>query len=259
MGTMPYYEVHAGEGPPLLLVHGFLSSRAQWRANLTALSQVATPVIVELFGHGRSPAPHARADYSVANYLDAFEAIRVSLGVERWLVCGQSFGAGLTLRYAQERAERVIGQVFTNSVSALSPPGRMGGGEDGEARLKALETGGIAAVEALPFHPRHARRFAPEVKAEMVADAALISPHGIANSMRFTGPELSVEPVLARTTVPTLLVNGLWEKSFQPLRAWAAEALPILQVEDLEAGHSVNVEAPEAFNAAVTQFIRAHL
>lgn len=254
---MPYYEVHAGDGPPLLLVHGFLSSRAQWRANIAALTKVSTPVIVELFGHGRSPAPEDRSDYKVANYLAAFGAIRRALGVERWLVCGQSFGAGLTLRYALENAERVIAQIFTNSVSALSPPGRMGAGEDSAARLAALETGGIAAVEALPFHPRHAKRFVPEVKAEMIADAALISPRGIANSMRYTGPELSVEPDFGRTSVPTLLVNGLWEKSFQPYRAWASDILPTLDVADLEAGHSVNAEAPDAFNAAVSAFITA--
>ena len=33
-------DVHPGEGPPMLLMHGFLSSRSQWRANLAALAAV---------------------------------------------------------------------------------------------------------------------------------------------------------------------------------------------------------------------------
>src|SRR5437870_13580594 len=52
-----YYDVHAGTGPYVLLVHGFLSSRTQWRLNLAALARVMRPVVVELWGHGRSPAP----------------------------------------------------------------------------------------------------------------------------------------------------------------------------------------------------------
>ena len=52
-----YYDVHAGTGPYMLLVHGFLSSRTQWRLNLAALASVVRPVVVELWGHGRSPAP----------------------------------------------------------------------------------------------------------------------------------------------------------------------------------------------------------
>lgn len=86
-----------GRGPPLLLVHGFLSSCAQWRPNLAALKQYVRPVIVELWGHGRSPAPEDPEAYRVTSYIDAFEAIRRDLGVDRWLVCGQSFGAGLTI------------------------------------------------------------------------------------------------------------------------------------------------------------------
>src|SRR2546427_30665 len=47
-----YYDVHDGTGPYMLMVHGFLSSRAQWGPNLTALARVARPVVLELCGHG---------------------------------------------------------------------------------------------------------------------------------------------------------------------------------------------------------------
>ena len=48
------YVVHKGEGPPLLMLHGVLSSNAQWSPNIEALSRVSTPVTVELWGHGDS-------------------------------------------------------------------------------------------------------------------------------------------------------------------------------------------------------------
>jgi pimeloyl-ACP methyl ester carboxylesterase len=212
-------------------------------------------VIVELWGHGRSPTPDDPEAYRVAHYIAMFEAIREELGVARWAVCGQSFGAGLTLQYALAHPERVIAQAFTNSLSAIYPKDMLGDDADRRARGDALEQGGIPAIEAIPYHPRYARRFAPEIKQEMEADAAAISPRGIANGIRYTLCDLSVIDRLDRTRVPTLLVNGLWEKAFQPLRAAALARLPTLRVVDLEGGHSINAEAPEAFNAALRQHI----
>lgn len=252
---MPYVEVHSdGLGPYLLLVHGFLSSRAQWRANLVSLQEFCRPVIIELWGHGRSPTPENSNAYSARSYIDTFEKIRQSLGAERWMICGQSFGAGLTIQYALTYPNKVFGHIFTNSISALSARDTLGNNGDRAARAAALEAGGVAAIEALPFHPRLARRFTPNIQQEMIDDAAMISPTGVANAIRYTSPELSVIDHFAEIKVPTLLVNGVWEKAFQPLRYHAAEILPSLQVVDIEGGHSINVEAPALFNDAVKQF-----
>lgn len=254
----PYVEVvPGGTGPHLLLVHGFLSSRAQWRPNLDGLKAFCRPVIVELWGHGRSPTPSDPDAYRVASYLDAFDAIRRDLGVDRWLVCGQSFGAGLTIRYAHQHPQHVIGQIFTNSVSALSKPGERESDARRLTRADALERDGHSAIEALRFHPRFATRFAPDVKQEMLDDVARVSPTAVANAIRYTTPQLSMVDCLGEVSVPSLLVNGVWERLFQPLRERAATLLPSLTVVDLEGGHSINAEAPALFNEAVAGFAAA--
>src|SRR5690349_10998236 len=89
-------DVHEGRGPFVLLVHGMLSGRSQWRPNLAAIATVARPVVVELWGHGRSPSPQDPDLYHPDGYVREFERIRVELGIERWLVCGQSLGGSLT-------------------------------------------------------------------------------------------------------------------------------------------------------------------
>ncbi|MFI4974821.1 MAG: alpha/beta fold hydrolase [Caulobacterales bacterium] len=198
-----------GEGsrPFLLLVHGFLSSRAQWRPNLEALARVATPVTVELLGHGRSQSRRDPESYGVGAYVRRFEGLRERLGAERWFICGQSFGAGLTIRYAIEHPRRVIGQVFTNSISGFSPPMRV----DPAARAAhadALERGGHQALKAMSIYPRPSRRLPPEIWQGLVADAELLSPRAVAEAMRGTVPGLSVLEDLARIAVPSLLVNG---------------------------------------------------
>jgi pimeloyl-ACP methyl ester carboxylesterase len=252
-----HVDVHDGRGPPLLMAHGFLSSRAQWTPNLEALRQVSTPVVVELLGHGRSPSPGDPAAYAVEAYVAAFETLRERLGAARWFVLGQSFGAGLTIRYALTHPDRVIGQVFTNSISGLSPP-PMDDPAIRLARAQAVRSGGRAALQAMPFYPRPTKRWPPAIFQALVDDAALLSPNGIAGTIAHTVQGLSVLEELTRISVPTLLVNGVREAAFQPMRDHAVAQIAGLEVVDLDGGHSINLDQPAAFNAAVSAFIAEH-
>jgi len=246
----------AGRGPFLLLVHGICSSRAQWRLNLEELGEFCRPVVVELLGHGRSESPADPEAYRVGAYLARFEALRAELGAERWAVCGQSFGAGLTLNYALAYPERVIGQVFTNSNSALAPALAITD-EVRRERAAAFERRGRAALEAMPFYPKRTGRLAPEVEDELVRDAERIDLAAFARTLAATTPGLSVADRLTEITVPTLLVNGAREKTFQPFRDQAAATIPDIQVVDLDGGHPVNLDRPAEFTAAVRAFLGA--
>lgn len=253
-----HYEEHPGNGPPMLFVHGFLSSRAQWRENVGALGAVCRPVVVELWGHGRSPAGDSPEDYSAAGYLAQFEAIREGIGAERWHLCGQSLGASLTLRYSLAHPERVIAQVFTNSNSAFATAAiiverrRLAA-----AAIEDIEARGIAAVEDLPVHPRRARRLPPGLHEELVADARRIEPRAIADSYRHLNVDVSVREEVRRIPARTMMVCGSYEKRFAPHRDYAAANMPGLRVVDLPAGHAVNAERHEEFNEAVAGFLRA--
>jgi pimeloyl-ACP methyl ester carboxylesterase len=249
-------EVHEGAGPFLLLVHGILSSRAQWKANLPALARVTRPVMVELWGHGRSPAPADPSCYHPDAYVTAFERLRERLGASRWLVCGQSLGATLTLRYALTHPERVVAQVFTNSTSALADSSWVAGVRAGGARqAEAIERGGRAVLEEIPLHPLHARRLPTQVREALVADAALLDPRGVAYTIRYTVPESPVREGISANRVPTLLVCGARDSRFEAQRCFAERHLPHLEVVALDAGHAVNIEAADAFDAAVTAFV----
>lgn len=251
-----HYEVHAGAGPPLLLVHGMLASRAQWLPNLSALAAVCRPVVVELLGHGRSPAPEDPTAYRPTSYVAAFERIRRELGADRWLICGQSLGAALTLRYALDHPDRVIAQVFTNSNSALADDAWADAVRPAlEGQARRLATHGVAALEAMPIHPRHARRIPAEVKAELVADCEIHSPRGVALTGLETVPDSSVRKRVGELRIPTLLVVGEREARFEPQRRFAEQSLPGLQVVPVDAGHAVNIEVAETFNSAVAAFL----
>jgi 2-succinyl-6-hydroxy-2,4-cyclohexadiene-1-carboxylate synthase len=253
---MMHVEIHGrGRAPHLLLVHGICSSRAQWRANLAGLAEVATPVVVELLGHGRSESPADPEAYTVEAYIARFEALRAELGAERWAICGQSFGAGLTLNYALAHPERISAQVFTNSASGLGPRRPPLPDDERRARVAAIEARGRAGLEAMAFYPKRTGRLEAAIEDELAADAELISLPAIAHTFTMTVPGLSAVDRLDQIATPTLLVNGRREKSFQPLRDLAAARIPGLKVVDLEGGHPVNLDCAEGFDAAVRDFL----
>ena len=254
-----YVEVLPGNGPYLLLVHGFLSCRAYWMLNLEALSKVSRPVIVELLGHGRSPTPESAEPYRPEGYIRFFEKIRKGLGITQGLLCGQSMGAGLTLRYALDHPEHIMAHVFTNTNSGLREIKNMDEVKKGSALLaQMLLEQGPEGIKKIPVHPANARWLPKEVKAALLADCSSLSVLGVANTVRYTSSELSVRTEISKNSVPTLLVCGKREKRFKALRDFVESHMPLLDIVDLNAGHAVNIDAADEFNEAVTAFFLKH-
>ncbi|MEM7001313.1 MAG: alpha/beta fold hydrolase [Pseudomonadota bacterium] len=250
------YTVHQGRGPYLVLLHGFLSSAAQWQPNLAALGQVCTPVTVELWGHGNSPAPTAAADYTPARYVAELENIRRKLNTERWLLCGYSLGAGLIMRYAHQYPECTIAYIVTNSQSAFASPELL---EDWRKQMPAtadrIRAKGLEAVRRMPIHPRFAKRLPETLQTILREDAERLNPEAVAQTLLVTNLQVSVQSIAAAIQHPALLAWGRHEGRFDAGKNWAIEHMHNLQVAELDAGHGVNMEDIEGFNQAVVNFI----
>lgn len=241
------------------MVHGMLSSRNQWMRNLDALREFCRPVVVELWGHARSPSPEAVEHYLPEGYVAQFEVIREDIGAEKWFICGQSFGAGLTLRYALEHPDRVLGQVFTNSRSALADAETVATyRENATKRAQLLIDHGRSGLEKIPVHPVHAKRMDDDVKNALLADAALHDPAGFAKTFQHTSPNLSIRERASEIDVPTLLVVGEREEAFKPSRQFAEATINNLQIAAAPGGHAVNIQSADIFNQAVISFILKH-
>ena len=254
--TSLHYDVHPGNGPAMLMVHGLLCSRALWKLNLEALGAVCTPVTVELYGHGRSPAPTEREAYSPDNYVAEFESIRKEIGAEKWFLCGHSLGAGFSVRYALQFPQNTLAHVFTNSSSAFALP--MEESRPAESLIKHFETGGLEVIEKIQVHPKYGKWLPDEVQNTLVADSALINPGSIARTIGYTHPVVSLQDQIHRNIPPALLVCGTLEDRFAPLRNIVAEKMPNIEVIDLKGGHAVNAECSEKFNSVVIDFLSKH-
>jgi 2-succinyl-6-hydroxy-2,4-cyclohexadiene-1-carboxylate synthase len=241
------------------MMHGFLSSSAQWMHNLQALSAVCRPVTIDLWGHGASPAPSDPAYYHPTAYIEALERIRRDLGAEQWFVCGYSISAGITIRYTHTYPEYVAAHLFTNSASGFAPAELVASWRaDAEPGAVRIEQGGADAIERIPVHPRFAKRLPQDISQALVADAVRLSPIGIANTLRQTTTNASIRDIASANPRPALLCHGNKEKRFAESKDWATRNMAQLCVADLEAGHAVNMEDSAGFNVAVAEFITQH-
>lgn len=247
-------------GPAIALLHGFMSCNAQWLLNEAALGQHYRLLQIELWGHGDSPLPAADA-FTIERYIEQFEAIRTRHGIDRWVTVGQSYGAGLMLSYACACPDIVRAVVTTNSRSAFGVPGTLpqrvtrsakrAQGQEGADRETRTE-----GLRKLPFHPIHARRFPAAAQQALVASADRMSIDAIRLSGKL-GEGLNFHERLHQVPVPVMIANGQFEKSFQrDLEALSAR-YDRLAIANLEGGHSINIEAPAAFDAAVLAFLDA--
>ena len=247
------------DAPVVLFVHGILTCRAHWLLNLPVFQDRYRTVVVELLGHGRSPAPGDPAQYHPDRYAQRFSALRESLGVERWLVVGQSLGAALTLNYAMTHPGEVIAHVVTNSHSAFGDPGRIGNPQVARERAQTIIDGGIDAVMQHPLNPRRARAFSPQQREQFSADMRHSTPAGIARTMMHTSPYTSLRDRLPHNPVPTLLISGDREPAFDPAREWVEAHAGNFRVERVSATHAVNISAADEFNRRALMFLEEHL
>ena len=251
--------VHDGDGPFALVVHGALGSRSYWDDNVAALQSVCRPVVVELWGHGRSPSPADPERYRPSGYVAEFERMRSWLGADRLWMIGQSLGAALSLHYVLAHPAQVIGAVITNSSSAFSEPAAWTGrfATLVEQWHQELEAQGIEFLRNSWINPGRSARISPDVRAKLAAEFSEHDAAGLLNTARLTNAGIPLGARLADIAVPVLLTNGTEEGRFQQLLP-AARCIPDLEIVDLPASHAVNAHDPAGWNAAVTRFIRRH-
>jgi pimeloyl-ACP methyl ester carboxylesterase len=99
----------AGEGPPIVLIHGVAGRAAQWDETMLLLAERHTVIAPDLLGHGESAKP--RGDYSLGAFASGVRDLLVGLDIECATVVGHSLGGGIAMQFAYqfpERCERLV-------------------------------------------------------------------------------------------------------------------------------------------------------
>jgi pimeloyl-ACP methyl ester carboxylesterase len=141
-GRRAVYRI-AGEGPPVVLVHGMLNSSSHWQAVALDLAAEHTVIAPDLIGHGDSAAP--RGDYSLGAHAASIRDLLTALGIERASIVGHSLGGGVAMQFFYQFPGRVQRLVLVSS----------GGlGHEVSPMLRTAALPGMSVPLSLAAHPR---------------------------------------------------------------------------------------------------------
>jgi 3-oxoadipate enol-lactonase len=111
-GVSLYYTV-AGEGPPLVLLHGFGSSEIDWELQRPAFSRNFQVITPDLRGFGRSSRD--QGPFSIEQFADDFRALLAHLKIDCFSLLGYSLGGAVAFEFAVNAPERVERLVLVNT------------------------------------------------------------------------------------------------------------------------------------------------
>ena len=252
---MRLHTLEAGQGPPLVLLHGLFGSARNWGAVQKALASDYRVVALDLRNHGASP--HAPAMDYAAQAADIAETL-AALGVERAVVLGHSMGGKAAMMLALTRPELVERLIIADIAPRPYAPA-----------LRAV----VAALQALPLHAGLTRQEADQALRAAVPEAPIRS--FLLQNLRFeTAPpswriglaeiaaampaiEDFARPPGARFDGPALAMAGALSPYIRAEDHAAFRALfPRIRFVSIpRAGHWLHAENPQGFSAALEEFL----
>jgi pimeloyl-ACP methyl ester carboxylesterase len=95
----------AGDGPPVVLIHGMVNSSRHWENVALRLADRYTVVAPDLLGHGESAA--VRGDYSLGAHACSIRDLLTTIGIDRATIVGHSLGGGIAMQFFYQFPQRV--------------------------------------------------------------------------------------------------------------------------------------------------------
>ena len=254
-----------GQGPHLVLLHGFTGSAESWRGHIAAFGNKFETVAVELLGHGASDSPADPARFRMDRCVEDLAAIFERLGFARANLLGYSMGGRVALHMAATHPERV-GTLVLESAS----PGLAGLTERQErvasdaALADLIEQQGLEVfVERWSRLPLFASQacLPAAVRADLRAQRMRNNPRGLANCLRGLGAGVA-PPLwdrLREVRIPTLVIAGALDHKYVAIAQAMAASLAAGRLAIVpDAGHAAHLEQPEAFDRLVLEFLVEH-
>jgi pimeloyl-ACP methyl ester carboxylesterase len=245
-----------GDGPTVVLAHGFAGSARNLGPQARALRARYRVVRYDARGHARSEAPDDPSAYSLDALAGDLGRVMDEVGAPQAVVGGVSMGAVTALAFAVAQPARVRG------VLAAALPGSPRSGS-GLARIAtafadAIERDGLEAAGA---------RFVWGAQSGLDARGAKLvrqgflehSPRALAHCLRGVvaqWPDVEEMAGLDRVTAPMLVIAGAADiGAVEASRKLAVRARQAELVVVPDAGHLVNIEQPARFNEALLAWL----
>lgn len=245
-----------GEGPPLLVLHGFGASGAAFRRLAPLLREHLTLITPDLPGFGyseRSPDSDHSHEANAGLMLELLDR----LGISSVAVLGHSVGAAIALRMATTAPSRVTALILVGG------PGR-------DPALPRWTRPLLTVAVPPAVESRRGQRWlnqsamargarVDETTVSSYLREARVQGHAATLMAMLTQTRYGPAPNLADVRMPALVISGAADRYFSPSCAEElASGLPSAELRIVEdAGHLVLEERPEVAAESILAFLRA--
>jgi pimeloyl-ACP methyl ester carboxylesterase len=245
-GASLYYEQH-GDGPPVLLSHGFSAASQMWAGQIPALSQSYEVITWDMRGHGRTKSPDDPRLFSEAETVADMAAVLDACGAKRAVIGGLSLGGYMSLAFYRQYPERTRAlMLFDTGPGYRNPDARAKWNERAEEWATTLEAIGLVAL---------ARLGTDEMQRDWHTNAQALAHAARGMLAQFDSAVLESLP---NVQVPTLVLVGENDEPFLAPTDYMVKKIPNAQKAVIPAaGHAANMHNPNAFNEAVLAFLES--
>jgi pimeloyl-ACP methyl ester carboxylesterase len=242
-GVQIYYEI-AGDGPTLLLSHGYSATGEMWRRQVETFSKRFRVITWDMRGHGRSDYPEDPAAYSEAATVADMAALLDAAGAPRAIVGGLSLGGYMSLAFHLVHPERVRGLLIIDTGPGYrNDEAREGWNKNAHRTAERYQAEGLARLA----------KGGPETRASIHrnADGLALAARGM-----LAQRDARVISSLPGIRVPALVLVGANDTPFLAASDYMAAKIPGAKKVVIDgAGHAANIDQPGAFDAAVLGFL----
>jgi 2-succinyl-6-hydroxy-2,4-cyclohexadiene-1-carboxylate synthase len=251
-----------GNGPPLVLLHGFTGSGASWAPVGRDLAGDHRVIAIDLIGHAASSAPVDPLRYVFDRALHDLAALTAQLGIARASWLGYSLGGRLALGMALDYPERVSSLILVSATAGIHDEHeRHQRAEADEVMARRIEEAGVEAFvdewELLPIW--ESQRTLPDEASRVLRDIRLgNSAIGLANSLRGMGQgsQPSYWERLGEIESPILLMAGALDRKYVGIAGQMGVRIADARLSVVPgAGHAVHLERPREFIEDVRAFL----
>ncbi len=253
-----YHVAVQGEGPPVVLLHGFTSTMHTWDNLVHTLKKEFTCITIDLPGHGKTVTP----DRTMEQCCTDLAFMLQKLQFERVHMVGYSMGGRVALSFAELYPTYISSLTLESASPGLrTEQERFERKSNDEKLARKIEHKGIRSFvafwENIPLFATQ-KRLSMHVQESIRVERMSQKEAGLAMSLRQmgTGSQPSWWDRLVYQNHPTLLLVGAEDEKFVRINKEMASLFPraILEVFP-QAGHTIHIEQPARFMEKIQSFL----
>jgi len=263
-GIKLYYE-ETGTGTPLVFVHEFAGDTRSWHLQVRFFARRYRCIPFNARGYPPSDVPDSLEAYSQQRAVDDIKGVLDHLDIAKAHICGLSMGGYATLIFGLQYPERALSLTVAGCGYGSVAADRQAFRQDAEVVARRFDQEGMAAVA--DFYSRGPTRVQfmdkdPAGWQEFHDQLARGSAKGHALTLRgvqMTRPSVfDLGESMERLEVPTLIITGDEDEPCLEPAIFMKRKIPTSGLVVMpRAGHTINLEDPEAFNRALLDFLTA--